>query len=195
MTGYTPEQVPVLSAIARGVRRLRSLVQRGSVPDVDESLLLGCRLARDLGMSPFLQRLSIGHVGCHAALPALGVVSDYVAARGKPAVLLCLELSSLHVQPPTTDLEQVVVHSLFSDAATAITVEPAGDRPRSRLQVVDLMAGTDTASLDHMTWNITDLGFRMTLSRRVSEAVSKEIGPLVAELLARNRISKEGVDA
>src|SRR5258705_5517816 len=60
-------------------------------------------LARDLGMAATTQRLFIGHMGCYAALPALGAAADFVAARGKPAVLLCLELTSLPLQPPSKD--------------------------------------------------------------------------------------------
>ena len=49
---------------------------------------------------PDAQRLFVGHMGCYAALPGLGAVADFVAARGRPALLLCAELTSLHVQPP-----------------------------------------------------------------------------------------------
>ena len=66
-------------------------------------------LARDLGMTPAVQRLHIGHMGCYAAIPGLASTADAVAARGRTAVMLCLELTSLHVQPPTEDAEQVVV--------------------------------------------------------------------------------------
>ena len=37
-------------------------------------------LSRDLGMAPDVRRLVIGHMGCYAAVPGLGAVSDYVAA-------------------------------------------------------------------------------------------------------------------
>ena len=56
--------------------------------------------------------------------PGFGVVSDFVAARDRPAVLLCLELTSLHVQPATADAEQIVSHALFADAAAAAVVLP-----------------------------------------------------------------------
>lgn len=62
-------------------------------------------LARDLGMSPAVQRLLVGHMGCYAALPGLSAVADSVAARGLTAVLLCLELPSLHVQEATDEVE------------------------------------------------------------------------------------------
>ena len=122
------------------------------------------RLARDLGMSPSLRRINIGHMGCHAALPALAVARDFVVARGEPALLLCLELSSLHIQPRTTDLGQAVVHALFSDAAAAVVIEPATDVVPTGLEIVDFLERSDLASAEHMAWDITDFGFRMTLS-------------------------------
>ena len=84
------------------------------------------QLAAKLGFPASLQRLFIGHMGCYGAVPGLGAVADYVTARQRPAVLACVELSSLHLQPPTTDLEQIVAHALFSDAAAAVVLEPGG---------------------------------------------------------------------
>jgi alkylresorcinol/alkylpyrone synthase len=91
------------------------------------------RLARDLGMSDEVQRLFVGHMGCYAAIPALGAVADFVTARNRPAVLLCLELPTLHVQPATDEVDQVVAHALFADAAAAVVVRPTDpDAPASR---------------------------------------------------------------
>ena len=70
-----------------------------STPGVDVGL------ARDLGLRPNTERLLIGHMGCHAALPAIGLVADYVGSRGRPALLLCVELPSLHIQPPSEDVQ------------------------------------------------------------------------------------------
>jgi predicted naringenin-chalcone synthase len=148
------------------------------------------RLARDLGMADSVQRLFVGHMGCYAALPALGAAADFVTARGRPAVVLCLELTSLHLQPPTGDLDQVVAHALFSDAAAAVVLEPAG----SGLAVVDVAARTDVATADHMTWDVTDLGFRMGLSPRVPDVLAVHVGPMVADLLARNGVARGEVD-
>src|SRR3712207_7713989 len=82
----------------------------------------------DLGMPLGLQRLLVGHMGCYAAIPGLAAVSDFVTARSRPAVLLCCELTSLHVQPAQRDLEQAVAHPLFSDAAAAVVLEPGAGR-------------------------------------------------------------------
>src|SRR5580704_5320751 len=96
------------------------------------------QLAAKLGFAASLQRLFIGHMGCYGAVPGLGAVADYVTARRRPAVLACVELPTLHLQPPTTDLEQIVAHALFSDAAAAVVLEPAAEG----LTVIDIAAHT-----------------------------------------------------
>lgn len=138
-------------------------------------------LARDLGMSDSVQRLVVGHMGCYAAIPGLGAAADFVRARGKPAVLLCLELPSLHVQPVTNvrDVDQIVSHALFGDAASAIVLVPDG----AGLEVVDVAARTDVETSDHMTWDVTDLGFRMGLSPLVPDVLSRHARPVVESLL------------
>ena len=157
-------------------------------------------LARDLGMSDSVQRLHIGHMGCYAALPGLGATADFVTARSKPAVMLCLELTSLHVQPTTEtarsgeptpeDLQQMVAHALFSDAAAAVVLEP--DRPG--LEVVDVIARTDVSTADHMTWDVTDLGFKMGLSPAVPDVLAGHARPVVEELLGRHDLAVGDVD-
>jgi predicted naringenin-chalcone synthase len=157
-------------------------------------------LSRDLGMRETVQRLAVGHMGCYAAVPGLGAVADFVAARGRPAVLLCLELTSLHVQPAAPrschrdrpadrqapDVQQIVAHALFSDAAAAVVLEPC--RPGG-LEVVDVVARTDVGSGDHMTWDVTDYGFRMGLSPRVPDVLERHVRPVVDELLGRHGLS------
>jgi len=158
-------------------------------------------LARDLGMTPAVQRLHIGHMGCYAALPGLGATSDFVVARQRPGVLLCLELPSLHVQPATEsgrsatptseDLEQMVAHALFSDAAAAVVLEPGAG---TGLELLDVVARTDVSTADHMTWDVTDFGFKMGLSPSVPEVLARHVRPVVEELLGRHGMRVQDVD-
>jgi predicted naringenin-chalcone synthase len=150
------------------------------------------RTAAALGMGDDVQRLVVGHMGCYAAVPALGAVGDFAAARGRPAVLLCLELTSLHVQPPTDDLGQVVGHALFGDAAAAVVVEPAAG---PGWELVDVVALTDPGTADHMTWDVTDHGFRMELSPDVPRVLARHVAPAVARLLGRHGLRTPDVDA
>jgi predicted naringenin-chalcone synthase len=147
-------------------------------------------LARDLGMATDAQRLFIGHMGCYAALPGLAAAGDFVRARGRCAVLLCLELTSLHVQPPTADPEQIIAHALFSDAAAAAVIRPAG----RGYGLIDVAARTDAATAEYMTWDVTDQGFRMGLSHRVPDVLDNHVAPLVDELLGRHGLGRTDVD-
>jgi predicted naringenin-chalcone synthase len=164
-------------------------------------------LARDLGMSPRTQRLCIGHMGCYAAMPGLGAVTDFVAVSGRPALLLCLELTSLHLQPPTRDPQQIIAHALFSDAAAAAVIRPASGVSAAGVSasggsadglggyaVTEVTAVTDTATADHMTWDVTDLGFRMGLSPRVPDVLAEHVLPLITELLDRQGMAVSDVD-
>jgi predicted naringenin-chalcone synthase len=152
-------------------------------------------LARDLGMRDDVQRLHVGHMGCYAALPGLGAVADFVVARGRPAVLLCVELCSLHVQPATDDVSQMVAHALFADAAAAVVVAPAAGPSPAGLEIVDVTARTDAGAVEQMTWDVTDLGFRMGLSPKVPDVLAHHVRPVIGELLSRHDIAVEDVAA
>ena len=151
-------------------------------------------LARDMGMSPTVQRLFVGHMGCYAALPGLGAVADFVVARERPALLLCTELTSLHLQPASAraDIQQIVSHALFSDASAAVVLTPGEDR--RGYAVREVAAVTDTTTADHMTWEVTDLGFRMGLSPRVPDVLNLHVRRLVDDLLARHGLTVGDVD-
>lgn len=199
MARYLEEALPLAEGAARG-----ALHDAGLVPsDLGLLAVVSCtgyvtpgldvRLAEALGAGPDLQRLLIGHMGCYAALPGLGAVADFAAARGRPALLVCAEVSSLHVQPGPTgrgpaDLEQVVAHALFSDGAAAAVVGP-----EAGLEVLDVAARTDVATAGHMRWDVTDLGFRMGLSRRVPDVLAAEVGPLVDGLLGAHGLDRADV--
>ena len=147
-------------------------------------------LARELGLSDRLQRLHVGHMGCYAAVPGLATVADAAAARGKAAVMLCLELTSLHIQPPTRDLEQIVAHALFSDAAVAAAVVPDAG---VGFEVIDVVARTDIAHAAKMRWDVTDQGVRMALSPRVPQVLERHVADVVGELLAPHGLTPADV--
>ncbi len=187
MERFADEALPLGTEAVRG-----AIADAGLVPaDVDLLTVVSCTgyatpgldilIARDLEMPVGVQRLHVGHMGCYAAIPGLASTSDAVAARDKTAVMLCLELTSLHVQPPTDDAEQVVAHALFADAANAVVLQP-GDAPRG-LKVLDIAARTDSARSALMTWDVTDLGFKMGLSPRVPAVLRKHVEATVEDLL------------
>lgn len=178
--------------------------------DVDAFTVVSCTgyatpgldvlLARDLGFAPSVQRLHVGHMGCYAALPGLTTAADGVAARGMTSVVLCVELTSLHLQPPSDDSEQMVAHALFSDAAAAVALRPAGaggrpERDGPDLEVVDVVAHTEAEHAGLMTWDVTDLGFRMALSPKVPRVLGEHVADVIGGLLARHGLGVDDVAA
>ena len=170
-------------------------------------------ISEQLGMSPDVQRLIVGHIGCYAALPGLGAVSDFVVARNKPAVMLCIELTSLHAQPvdeisntnPTKeDVDQIAAHATFPNAATAIVLGPSAGSPEHQagrrvsnpvrpsvpdapgFEVIEVSAVTDWATQDLMRWDVTDLGFRMVLSSEAPGVLARHVRGAVTRLLNRH---------
>jgi predicted naringenin-chalcone synthase len=61
-------------------------------------------------------------------------------------------------------------------------------------EIVDIAAVTDVSTADHMTWDVTDLGFRMGLSARVPDVLSVHVAKLVDELLSRHGLDRSAVD-
>ena len=139
-------------------------------------------IADDLGMPLSVRRLIVGHMGCYAAIPGIGAAADFVRAQGLPAVVLCIELPSLHIQPSTDpkDLQTVVSHALFADAAAAVVIEPDA---ASGLEVLDTTAVTVPGSAPLMTWDVTGHGFRMGLSPKVPEVLSIHVADAVESLI------------
>lgn len=144
-------------------------------------------------MSPATQRLFVGHMGCHAALPGLAVCTDFVRCHPHPAVLLNVELSSLHLQPPPWDVEQLVINSLFGDGAVAMVLR-GPDAPPGGAAVVDTASYTDVEHEEHMTWEVGDTGFPMGLSSRIPELIALRLPEVVRALLHPHGLAPADVD-
>jgi predicted naringenin-chalcone synthase len=93
------------------------------------------------------------------------------------------------VQPPTDDVQQMVAHALFADAAAAVVLTP----DTAGLEVIDVAACTDAETSRLMTWDVTDLGFRMGLSPEVPDVLARHVRPVVESLLERNGLSLPAV--
>jgi alkylresorcinol/alkylpyrone synthase len=155
---------------------------------------LDTHLTADLNLDPGVRRLFIGHMGCYAALPALRTAAALTSASGKGTLLVCVELCTLHLQPPTSREEAVQV-AIFGDGAAAALVAPGGPpdrRARGRdlgggratgPALIDARALTVPDSRERMRWQVADDGFRMWLSPRVPALVQRAVGPLTAGLL------------
>ena len=180
----------------------RCLASAGLGPrEVDDFFVVSCtgldipgldlRLAGRLGMRPDLRRTCVLGMGCYAAFPALQRAREAVAGQpGRTALVLALELCSLHLQDDDT-LENMVVSALFADGAAAVLITSAAGAPGPRL--VDAATFCDYATFDHMAFHVTDHGFQMRLSSYVPDVLAANIEAFVDPLLARNNLCRATV--
>jgi len=116
-----------------------------------------------LKLSPSVERIFIGFMGCYAAINALRTARHIVRSEPEAKVLLMsLELCSLHMQE-SRDLEQLLAFTVFADgcAAYLVTAQPAG-------LAIDSFLTVNLSGTDHLiTWRIGEQGFDMYLSGQV----------------------------
>ncbi len=60
--------------------------------------------------------------------------------------------------------------------------------------VREVASVTDASAVDHMTWDVTDMGFRMGLSPRVPQVLSLHVRRFIDGLLARHGLTVPEVD-
>ncbi|GAA3617210.1 hypothetical protein GCM10022223_37220 [Kineosporia mesophila] len=144
---------------------------------------LDIRIAEQLGLGLDTRRLLVGHMGCYAAVPGLQAAADFVRAQGLPALLLCVELPTLHMQKSDdpSDLQTVVSHALFADAAAALVIEP--DAPVG-LELLHTTAVTIPGTEELMTWDVTAHGFRMGLSPQVPDVLAGQVEDAMTGLVS-----------
>ena len=184
--------------IAEGLRKAGA-----GLEDVGDLIIVSCtgidtpgldlRLAGKMGLPPDLRRACLLGMGCYGAFPGLLRGSEAVLARpDRLAVVLCVEICSLHFQPGDQSIENVVSSALFADgAAAAVIGMMPGSRPAPRL--IDSATYCDYQTFDHMAFHLTDHGFRMSLSAYVPRLLAAQIEEFVDHLLARNHLSRDQI--
>ncbi len=221
---YLAHALPLGEATAR-----RCLQAAGLGPGaVDDLLVVSCtgfdipgldlHLAGRLGMRTDLRRTCVLGMGCYGAFPALLRAREAVARPGRTALVLALELCSLHLQMDDS-LENLVVSALFADGAAAVLVGDAaspanGARPEGLAgeavrmpggeaaitagqaggpRLVDAATYCDYQTFDHMAFHVTDTGFQMRLSAYVPDVLKANVAGFVDGLLGRNGLDRAGV--
>jgi predicted naringenin-chalcone synthase len=183
---------------AEAARRALERAGPGAAAEVGDLLAVSCtgysgpgldvHLVDDLGLGDRVQRLAVGHMGCYAALPGLRTAAALAAASGRRALVTCVELCTLHLQPARTR-EEAVYQALFGDGAAAALVGPGGPGPTIAGSATVTVPGSE----ERMGWLVGDDGFRMWLSPRVPALVERGVGRLVDDLLGPHGLTAADV--
>ncbi len=152
-----------------------------SAPGVDAALV------ERLGLRPDVQRTLIGFMGCFGAINGMRAGAAACAARpGATALVICVELCSLHIRGDS-DSQNQVASALFADGAAAAVLRDDASPGGNAVVMGVLERGASlllSEGRDWMTWRVTDAGFAMTLSRQVPVAVRRHVGSFVESLAA-----------
>jgi len=137
-------------------------------------------IARELGLSPNLERVLIGFMGCYAGVTALRTASHIVRSEPEARVLVvAVELSTLHLSIAQA-LEPLLAMLQFSDGAAAalMTSDIVGSEEDSESRAIALGRSTSLAldeGRDLIQWRIGDRGFRMDLSGEVPHRLQETL--------------------
>jgi predicted naringenin-chalcone synthase len=191
---YEREAPPLAGAAARSALR-SAAVAPARVTDL---IVVSCTgfsapgldvdLVERLGLRPTVRRSVIGFMGCFGAVIGLrAAVASCAADPRGVALVVCLELCSLHLRAERESGGQVA-SALFADGAAAAVVagRSALAAPGAALPAPIGALGMGASRLisrgrDWMTWRITDSGFAMTLAREVPATLRAEIASAVRE--------------
>jgi predicted naringenin-chalcone synthase len=149
-------------------------------------------LVHELGMRPDTEFLSLGPMGCYAAIPTLTTCRTWVETHGRPAVALCVDLFSPHLQPPPYDKEQAVVLTLFGDGAAAVVMRP-GEDGRPGLDVVDSRLLSVARYADDLQVHVGDLGMTIRLAPTMPDVTAAAVASPTDELLAGNGLTRDDI--
>lgn len=138
---------------------------------------LDAALVQELGLAPDVQRIPLLFLGCAAGMTAIRTAQQLVeACPNARALIVCVELCTLHVQP-SASREDLFAAAFFGDGASACVVGTPDDRHSHTLSLHKSKAVLLPDSAEHMAWHIGDYGFRLTLSSAIPELIGKLVPP------------------
>jgi len=144
-----------------------------------------------LGLSPSVERILIGFMGCYAAVTALKTARHIVRSESDARVLVVtVELSTLHLQP-ATELEPLLAMLQFGDGASAAIVEAEGEG----LALGTPFAATIPQSEALIAWTVGDTGFAMHLSGEVPARIAAALAVPETRLALTGGVDPDAIDA
>jgi len=180
---YAPPlaEAAVRNACPEGVGRITHVITTTCTGSVAPGLEI--RLAQRLGLDASVRRLGINFMGCYAAIPALRAAWHTCLADPSARVLVvCCELSSLHLRPGPED-DSLLAAQLFGDGAAAVIIETSSARIGTGLRLVRDASMLAPESHDQMSWMAYPDVFRLRLSPHITKSLAGVMPLISAQLL------------
>lgn len=151
-----------------------------SSPSIDALLI------NRMGLPQNIKRLPIFGLGCVAGAAGIARAADYVRAYpGQAAALVSVELCSLTLQRDDLSVANLISSGLFADGSAAVIV--AGeDLPNTGPEILTTRSVFYPQTEEMMGWNVSEKGFRITLSPEVPVLIREHLGHDVDAFLDDN---------
>jgi len=130
-------------------------------------------IANALGLRPTVERSLIGFMGCAAAFNGLRLARQIVCGQPDALVLVvCVELSSLHMHPENSRTN-LVAASLFGDGAAACLVGAPRSDGYDCFEIDRFYTELVPDTTEEMAWSIGNHGFILHLSPDIPRHLGK----------------------
>lgn len=141
-----------------------------SSPSIDALLI------NRMGLPPNIKRVPIFGLGCVAGAAGIARAADYVRAfPGQAAALVSVELCSLTIQREDLSVANLISSGLFADGSAAVVV--AGENLEAAgPQILTTRSIFYPQTEEMMGWNVSEKGFRITLSPEVPVLIRDNLG-------------------
>ncbi len=149
-----------------------------SSPSIDALLI------NRMGLPTNIRRVPIFGLGCVAGAAGIARAADYVRAYpSQAAALVSVELCSLTIQREDLSVANLISSGLFADGSAAVIVT-GDDLTATGPTIVATRSVFYPDTEEMMGWNITEKGFRITLSPEVPVLIREHLGHDVDSFLA-----------
>ncbi|MBV9938551.1 MAG: type III polyketide synthase [Acidobacteriaceae bacterium] len=155
---------------------------------------IDARLINRMRLNPHMKRIPIFGLGCVAGAAGIARAADYVKAYpSQAALLLSVELCSLTIQPDDLSAANLVSTGLFGDGAAAVVVAGSELKVPGGPQILQTRSTFYPQTEYVMGWDISQVGFRIVLSRDVPQVVLENLGRDVDRFLADYQLTREDI--
>ncbi len=146
-------------------------------------------LMQRLGLPRTAARLPVWGLGCAGGAAGLARAAELVQARGKPVLLVAVEVCSATFVHGDRTKANLIATALFGDGAAAAVLAPA----RTGLQVVGSASRLLDDSEDVMGWTLVDEGLRVRFARSIPGIVREVVPSFQQEVAASGGLSSKDI--
>ena len=149
-----------------------------SSPSIDALLI------NRMGLPRNIRRVPIFGLGCVAGAAGISRAADYVRAYpSQAAALVSVELCSLTLQRDDLSVANLISSGLFADGSAAVIVT-GDDMDANGPEILATRSVFYPDTEPMMGWNVSEKGFKITLSPEVPTLIRENLGHDLDEFLA-----------